>query len=141
MLRSDFFYDLPPELIAQHPAEPRSASRLMKIDRSTGEIEHSHFYNLCSFLRKGDLLVMNDSRVIPARLYGIKEETGAHIEFLLLEQKGDKIWEILVKPGKRAKPGTRFSFGDGLLTAEILETVEGGNRIAEFHCDGSIYCS
>ena len=141
MLRSDFYYDLPQDLIAQHPIEPRSASRLMKIDRSTGDTEHSHFYNLCSYLKKGDLLVMNDSRVIPARLYGVKAETGAHIEFLLLEQKADKVWEILVKPGKRAKPGTKFIFGDGLMTADILEVAEGGNRIAEFHCEGSIYAA
>ena len=139
MLRSDFFYVLPQELIAQHPVEPRSASRLMKICRETGDIEHSHFYNLCGFLKKGDLLVMNDSRVIPARLYGVKEGTGAHMEFLLLEQKGEKVWEILVKPGKRAKPGTRFVFGEGRLTAEILSIAEGGNRIAQFYCDGSIY--
>ena len=139
MLRSDFYYELPQELIAQHPVEPRSASRLMKICRETGDIEHSHFYNLCGFLKKGDLLVMNDSRVIPARLYGVKEGTGAHMEFLLLEQKGEKVWEILVKPGKRAKPGTRFVFGEGRLTAEILSIAEGGNRIAQFYCDGSIY--
>ena len=111
----------------------------MKIDRKSGEIEHRHFYNLCDYLKKGDLLVMNDSRVLPARLYGIKEETGACVEFLLLEQKGDKLWEILVRPGKKAKPGARFSFGDGRLKAEIIETVEGGNRIAKFECEGNFF--
>lgn len=139
MLKSEFFYDLPEELIAQTPIEPRNHSRLMKIDRISGEIEHRHFYNLCDYLKEGDLLVMNDSRVLPARLYGEKEGTGAFIEFLLLEQKGDKLWEILVRPGKKAKPGARFSFGDGRLKAEIIETVEGGNRIAKFECEGNFF--
>ena len=139
MLKSEFYYDLPEELIAQTPIEPRNYSRLMKIDRKSGEIEHRHFYNLCDYLKKGDLLVMNDSRVLPARLYGIKEETGACVEFLLLEQKGDKLWELLVRPGKKAKPGARFSFGDGRLKAEIIETVEGGNRIAKFECEGNFF--
>ena len=139
MLRSDFYYDLPEELIAQTPVEPRNASRLMCVDRQNGDITHDHFYNLCKHLKKGDLLVMNDSRVLPARLYGEKEGTGSFIEFLLLEQKGDKLWEILVRPGKKAKPGTRFSFGNGRLKAEILETVEGGNRIAKFECEGNFF--
>jgi S-adenosylmethionine:tRNA ribosyltransferase-isomerase len=139
MLRSDFYYDLPEELIAQTPVEPRNASRLMCVDRQSGDITHDHFYNLCKHLKKGDLLVMNDSRVLPARLYGEKEGTGSFIEFLLLEQKGDKQWEILVRPGKKAKPGTRFSFGNGRLKAEILETVEGGNRIAKFECEGNFF--
>lgn len=139
MLKSDFYYDLPEELIAQTPVEPRNASRLMKVDRQTGEIVNSHFYNLCDFLKKGDLLVMNDSRVLPARLYGEKEGTGAFMEFLLLEQKGDKLWEILVRPGKKAKPGARFSFGNGRLKAEIIETVNDGNRIAKFECEGNLF--
>lgn len=139
MLRSDFYYDLPEELIAQTPVEPRNASRLMCVDRQSGDITHDHFYNLCKHLKKGDLLVMNDSRVLPARLYGEKEGTGSFIEFLLLEQKGDKLWEILVRPGKKAKLGTRFSFGNGRLKAEILETVEGGNRIAKFECEGNFF--
>lgn len=139
MLRSDFYYDLPEELIAQTPVEPRNASRLMCVDRQSGDITHDHFYNLCKHLKKGDLLVMNDSRVLPARLYGEKEGTGSFIEFLLLEQKGDKLWEILVRPGKKAKPGTRFSFGNGRLKAEVLETVEGGNRIAKFECEGNFF--
>ncbi|MGN0642195.1 MAG: tRNA preQ1(34) S-adenosylmethionine ribosyltransferase-isomerase QueA [Huintestinicola sp.] len=139
MLKSDFYYDLPEELIAQTPVEPRNASRMMCIGRESGSIEHDYFYNLCSHLKKGDLLVMNDSRVLPARLYGEKEGTGSFIEFLLLEQKGDKVWEILVRPGKKAHPGTKFSFGNGRLKAEILETVEGGNRIARFECDGNFF--
>lgn len=139
MLRSDFYYDLPEELIAQTPAEPRNSSRMMCVDRESGAVTHDHFYNLCSHLKKGDLLVMNDSRVLPARLYGEKEGTGSFIEFLLLEQKGDKVWEILVRPGKKAKPGTRFSFGNGRLRAEIIETVEGGNRIAKFECEGNFF--
>lgn len=139
MLKSDFYYDLPEELIAQTPVEPRNSSRLLKMNRETGELEHRHFYNLCDYLKKGDLLVVNDSRVLPARLYGVKEGTGAAMEFLLLEQKGDKLWEILVRPGKKAKPGSRFVFGDGVLKAEILETVEGGNRIARFECEENFF--
>ena len=101
-MKSDFYYDLPEELIAQTPIEPRNASRMMCVDRKSGEITHDHFYNLCSHLKKGDLLVMNDSRVIPARLYGEKKENGTFIEFLLLEQKGDKLWEIICRPGKKS---------------------------------------
>ena len=139
MKRSDFYYDLPEELIAQTPIEPRNHSRMLKVDRSTGEVEHTHFYNLCDYLKAGDLLVMNDSRVLPARLFGVKDGTGAVVDFLLLEQKGDKVWEILVRPGKKAKPGAKFTFGEGMLRAEILETVEGGNRIAKFECEGSFF--
>ncbi len=139
MKRSDFYYDLPEELIAQTPVEPRNHSRLLKVNRTTGEIEHNHFYNLCNYLKEGDLLVMNDSRVLPARLFGVKDGTGAVVEFLLLEQKGEKLWELLVRPGKKAKPGAKFSFGDGRLTAEIVETVEGGNRIAKFECEGNFF--
>ena len=139
MLKSDFFYDLPEELIAQTPVEPRNTSRMLKVNRNTGELEHSHFYNLCNYLKKGDLLVLNDSRVLPARLYGEKENTGAFMEFLLLEQKGDKLWEILVRPGKKAKPGARFSFGNGRLKAEIIETVNDGNRLAKFECEGNFF--
>ncbi|MCM1529894.1 MAG: tRNA preQ1(34) S-adenosylmethionine ribosyltransferase-isomerase QueA [Alistipes sp.] len=139
LLKSDFFYDLPEELIAQTPVEPRNASRMMCVDRSTGAITHEHFYNLCSRLKKGDLLVMNDSRVIPARLYGEKIENGTFIEFLLLEQKGDKLWEIICRPGKKAKVGTRFSFGGGRLTAEVIEVHEDGNRVVKFDCDGNFF--
>lgn len=139
MKKSDFYYDLPESYIAQTPTEPRDHSRLMEIDRKTGNITHGHFYNLCDILQKGDLLVMNDSRVLPARLYGKKEETGSFIEFLLLEQKGDKIWEIICRPGKKAKVGAKFSFGDGLLKAEVIEVKDDGNRIVQFTCDGNFY--
>ncbi len=139
MKKSDFFYELPEELIAQTPVEPRNISRLMKIDRQTGEIIHSHFYNLCDFLKKGDLLVMNDSRVLPARLYGEKKDNGTFIEFLLLEQKGDKVWEIICRPGKKAKVGTRFVFGGGRLEAEVIEVKDDGNRIVRFECEGNFF--
>ena len=136
---SDFNYDLPEELIAQTPVEPRNASRLMVIDRQSGEITHDHFYNLCRYLRKGDTLIINDSRVLPARIYGEKADNGTFIEFLLLEQKENMVWEILCRPGKKAKIGTKFIFGGGKLTAEILDVLEDGNRIAKFSCEGSIY--
>ncbi|SDB06117.1 S-adenosylmethionine:tRNA ribosyltransferase-isomerase [Ruminococcaceae bacterium FB2012] len=139
MKKSDFYYDLPEELIAQTPIEPRSASRMMTLDRKTGEVGHSRFYNLCSFLKKGDLLVLNDSRVLPARIYGEKDGTGSFIEFLLLEQKENMVWEILCRPGKKAKIGTRFSFGGGKLRAEIVDVLEDGNRIARFECEGSLF--
>lgn len=139
MLKSDFFYELPEELIAQTPLEPRNSSRLMKIDKSTGEITHDHFYNLASYLKKGDTLVLNDSRVLPARLYGVKKDTGAAMEFLLLEQKGDKLWEIIVRPGKKARTGAKFIFGDGLLNAEIVDVLEDGDRIAKFTCDENFF--
>lgn len=139
MKKSDFYYNLPEELIAQTPVEPRNSSRLMKIDRETGDIAHSRFYNLCDYLKKGDLLVLNDSRVLPARLYGEKKDTGSFIEFLLLEQKGDKLWEIICRPGKKAKVGTEFSFGNGILTAKVVEVKDDGNRIVKFSCDGNFY--
>lgn len=139
MKKSDFYYDLPEELIAQTPVEPRSSSRMMRIDKGTGEISHKHFYNLCDELKKGDLLVLNDSRVLPARLYGEKEDNHTFIEFLLLEQKGPMRWEILCRPGKKAKPGKKFIFGGGKLTATIVEVLPDGNRIAEFSCDGNFF--
>ena len=139
MKKSDFYYELPPELIAQTPVEPRNSSRLMKINRETGEITHDRFYNLCRYLKKGDLLVLNDSRVLPARLYGEKKGTGSFIEFLLLEQQGDKVWEIICRPGKKAKVGTEFVFGDGKLTAKVIEVKDDGNRIVKFDCEGSFY--
>jgi len=139
MKKSDFFYDLPENLIAQTPIEPRNHSRLLKLNRKTGEIQHNHFYNLCNYLKKGDLLVLNNSRVLPARLYGEKDGTGSFIEFLLLEQKGNMRWEILVRPGKKAKVGRKFSFGNGKLYAEIIEVLENGNRIAEFSCKGDFF--
>ncbi len=139
MKKSDFYYELPDELIAQTPIEPRNASRLMCVDRKSGEVTHSHFYNLCEKLRKGDLLVMNDSRVLPARLYGEKIGNNTFIEFLLLEQKGDKIWEIICRPGKKAKIGTKFSFGNGRLIAEVIEIKDDGNRIVKFECEGNFF--
>lgn len=139
MKTSDFFYDLPQELIAQTPIEPRNASRLLKVDRKTGEIEHSHFYNLCNYLKKGDLLVLNDSRVLPARLYGKKVDNDTFIEFLLLEQKGTMLWEIICRPGKKAKVGTKFTFGDGKLLAEVKEVLDDGNRIVQFSCEGNFF--
>ena len=139
LLKSDYFYELPQELIAQTPVEPRSSSRMLCVNRLTGETEHSHFYNLCNYLKEGDLLVMNNSRVIPARLYGEKIGNGTFIEFLLLEQMGDKIWEIICRPGKKAKVGTRFSFGNGRLIAEVIEVKDDGNRIVKFDCAGNFF--
>ena len=140
MKKSDFWFDLPQEQIAQTPVEPRDHSRLLMMDRQSGECSHHHFYDVIDYLHEGDLLVVNDSRVIPARLYGIKEETGARIEVLLLEQKEKDIWETLVKPGKKAKPGVKLTFGDGILKGEVLETVEGGNRLIRFsYKEDSIY--
>lgn len=140
MTKSDFWYDLPKKLIAQHPIEPRNASRMMKIDRKTGECVHSHFYDLCDFLQEGDLLVLNDSRVLPARIYGKRADTGSFIEFLLLEQRGNEEWEILCRPGKKAKVGAKFVFGEGKLTAEITDVLEDGNRVAKFTVsEGNIY--
>lgn len=139
MKKSDFYYNLPEELIAQTPVTPRDHSRLMVVDRESGAIIHRHFYNLCDILQKGDLLVMNDSRVLPARLYGEKVDNGTFIEFLLLEQKGDKLWEIICRPGKKAKVGTKFSFGGGKLLAEVVEVKPDGNRIVQFSCDGNFY--
>lgn len=139
MKKSDFYYNLLEELIAQTPVTPRDHSRLMVVDRESGAITHRHFYNLCDILQKGDLLVMNDSRVLPARLYGEKVDNGTFIEFLLLEQKGDKLWEIICRPGKKAKVGTKFSFGGGKLLAEVVEVKPDGNRIVQFSCDGNFY--
>ncbi len=139
MTKSDYYFDLPEELIAQTPVEPRDSSRLMCLNRQTGEIAHHHFRDLTELLKPGDLLVVNDSRVLPARLYGQKEDTGANMEFLLLEQKEQKRWEVMVKPGRRAKIGSRFVFGDGLLRAEVLDVLEGGNRLVEFECQGNIF--
>ncbi len=138
MQKKDFYYDLPKELIAQTPLEPRDSSRLMKIDRQTGEICHDRFYNICDYLRKGDLLVMNDSKVFPARLYGVKRQTGAAVEFLLLKQLSHTDWEVMVRPGKRLHIGARVDFSDE-LSAEITDTLEGGNRVARFFFDGVFF--
>ena len=139
MKTHDFYYDLPKERIAQTPVEPRDHSRLLVMDRFTGKMEHRHFYDIVDYLHPGDLLVINDSRVLPARLYGYKEDTGAHMELLLLEQKENMVWECLAKPGKKAKPGVKLIFGDGLLTGEVVEVKEDGNRMVKFTCDDNFY--
>lgn len=132
----DFYYDLPEELIAQDPLEDRSGSRLMVLDKNTGEVEHKVFRDILSYLKPGDCLVINNTRVIPARLYGVKEGTEAKIEILLLKRKENDIWETLVKPGKKCKPGTKIIFGEGLLIGEIIDVVEEGNRLIRFHYEG-----
>lgn len=136
MKTSDFNFDLPQELIAQDPLEDRSSSRLLALNKTNGNIKHHHFKEVINYLNPGDCLVLNDTKVIPARLIGVKEDTGAHIELLLLKRRENDIWESLVKPGKKAKPGTKISFGDGLLKAEVLETVEEGNRLIQFTYEG-----
>ena len=136
MKTSDFYYDLPQELIAQDPLEDRSASRLMHLDKVTGEIVHGKFRDILQYLQPGDCLVINDTKVLPARLYGRKVGTDAAIEILLLKRKEHDIWETLVKPGKKCKPGTVISFGEGLLTGEVLDVVEEGNRLIQFHYEG-----
>lgn len=139
MKTSDFYYDLPEELIAQTPLEPRDSSRLMILHKKTGEIEHRHFYDILDYLNEGDCLIMNDSRVLPARIYGVKDETNANVEFLLLNCIEGKKWEALAKPGKRAKIGTSFSFGYGLMHCKVIDILDDGNRILEFECEGSFY--
>lgn len=134
--KSDFYFDLPQELIAQDPLEDRSSSRLLVLDKHTGEISHHVFKDIVDYLKPGDCLVLNNTKVIPARLLGEREGTGAHVEVLLLKRKEADVWETLVKPGKKCKPGTRLSFGDGLLKAEVLETVEEGNRLIRFEYEG-----
>ena len=136
MKTSDFNFDLPQELIAQDPLEDRSSSRLMVLNKESGEITHRIFHDITEYLHPGDCLVINDTKVIPARLIGTKEDTGAHIEILLLKRKENDVWETLVKPGKKMKPGARVSFGDGLLKGEVLEVVEEGNRLIHFEYEG-----
>lgn len=136
MKKSDFYFDLPQELIAQTPIEPRDHSRLLHLDPASGEVSHYHFYDITEFLRPGDLLVVNDSRVLPARLYGTNQK-GSPIEILLLNSVEKDVWEMLVKPGKRAKIGSRLSFGEGLLEGEIIDITEEGNRICRFEYEGS----
>ena len=139
MKTSDFYYDLPEELIAQTPLEPRDSSRMLVLDKTSGRIEHRHFYDVLEYLNPGDCLILNDSRVLPARIYGIKEGTGASVEFLLLRQIENKRWETLTKPGKKAKIGARFIFGDGVMTCTVVDVTEDGNRIVDFACEGSFY--
>ena len=136
MKTSDFYYDLPEELIAQDPLENRSDSRLMVLDKKTGAVSHHIFRDIMEYLQPGDCLVINDTKVIPARLIGSKEDTGAKIEVLLLKRKTGDVWETLVKPGRKAKPGTRIQFGDGLLVGEVMDIVDEGNRLIKFEFDG-----
>ena len=133
---SDFYFDLPEELIAQDPLEDRSSSRLLVLDKNTGAVEHHIFKNIIDYLNPGDCLVLNNTKVIPARLLGQREATGGAVEVLLLKRNADDVWETLVKPGKKCKPGTRLTFGDGRLKAEVLETVDEGNRLIKFYYDG-----
>ena len=136
LLKSDFYFDLPEELIAQDPLEDRSSSRLLVLDKKTGEVEHQVFRNILDYLEEGDCLVVNNTKVIPARLMGVREGTGATIEVLLLKRKENDVWETLVKPGKKAKVGTKIIFGDGLLVGEVVDIVEEGNRLIQFHYEG-----
>ena len=136
MTTKDFYYDLPPELIAQRPLSSRDASRLMTLDRKSGEIRHGHFRDIKEYLKPGDCLVMNNTRVIPARLHGVREGTGGRIELLLLRRIDLNTWDVILKPGKRGRKGARFVFGDGLLRAEITEVKNDGNRIVRFEYDG-----
>lgn len=134
--KSDFYFDLPQELIAQDPLEDRSSSRLLVLDKETGEMEHRVFHDIVEYLHEGDCLVLNNTKVIPARLMGTKKDTGATIEVLLLKRRENDIWETLVKPGKKAKPGTVITFGDGLLTGTVVDVVEEGNRLIQFSYEG-----
>lgn len=136
MKTSDFYFNLPQELIAQDPLSDRAASRLMVLDKKTGETQHRSFRDIVTYLKPGDCLVLNNTKVIPARLFGRKEDTGANVEILLLKRKEERIWETLVKPGKKCRPGARFVFGDGILTGEVIEVVEEGNRLIRFTYQG-----
>ncbi len=136
LAKSDFYFELPPELIAQDPLENRCASRLLVLEKDTGAVSHHTFSEIVDYLNPGDCLVLNDTKVIPARLLGEKEGTGAHVELLLLKRMEKDVWETLVKPGKKCRPGTKLSFGGGLLTAEILDVLEDGNRLVRFSYQG-----
>ncbi len=136
LLKSDFYFDLPEELIAQDPLEDRSSSRLLVLDKNTGDVEHHVFRDIIDYLEEGDCLVVNNTKVIPARLMGEREGTGASIEVLLLKRHENDVWETLVKPGKKARPGAKISFGNGLLIGEVIDIVEEGNRLIQFHYDG-----
>lgn len=136
MLKSDFYFELPQELIAQDPLEERSSSRLLVLDKHTGAVSHHVFREVVDFLNPGDCLVLNNTKVIPARLLGEREGTGAHVELLLLKRRSGDVWETLVRPGKKCRPGTKLVFGEGLLKAEVLETVEEGNRLVRFSYEG-----
>ncbi len=135
----DFFYNLPDNLIAQEPIEPRDHSRLLVMGREDGSLSDKHFYDLLDFLKEGDCLILNDSRVLPARIYGKRADTGSPLEVLLLTPHGGDVWEVLAGPGKKARPGFRLTFGDGALTAEVLDVLEGGNRLVKFFYEGNFY--
>ena len=139
MKRNEFFYDLPQELIAQHPADPRDSSRLLVLDRETGEMQHKIFRDITEFFRPGDCLILNNTKVLPARMYGNRTDTGAVVEFLLLNQKSYDTWEVITGPGKKAREGHKFTFGNSELTAEIMEVLSDGNRIAKFGFEGNFF--
>ncbi len=139
MKRNEFFYDLPQELIAQHPADPRDSSRLLVLDRETGEMQHKIFRDITEFFRPGDCLILNNTKVLPARMYGVRTDTGAVVEFLLLNQKSYDTWEVITGPGKKAREGHKFTFGNGELTAEVIEVLPDGNRIAKFGFEGNFF--
>lgn len=136
MKKSDFYFDLPEELIAQTPSEKRDHSRLLVIGKHSGELKHRHFYDILDYMHKGDCLVLNNSKVLPARIYGIKKETGAKVEFLLLNNKGNDVWECIAGPGKRAKEGSEFTFGDNVFNGTVTEVLQNGNRLVKFSYDG-----
>lgn len=137
MKKEDFYYELPKERIAQTPIEPRDISKMMVIHRLEHRNEDKHFYDIVDYLNEGDCLILNDTKVLPARLYGVKEETAAHVEFLMLTQKENDVWEVITGPGRRAKTGSKFVFGDGILKAEIVDVLENGNRLAKFTYEGN----
>ncbi len=138
MKKSDFYYELPQELIAQTPVEPRTSSRLLVVDKTNNTTEDKGFSDLIDYLKSGDCLIMNDTRVLPARIFGTRRDTGSVVEFVLLKEMGNKVWECLAGPGKKAKPGKVFDFGDE-LSCEVINVTDGGNRIVEFKCDGMFY--
>ncbi len=137
MKKEDFYYELPKERIAQTPVEPRDSSRLMVIHKDGHYNEDKHFYDIIDYLNEGDCLILNNTKVLPARLYGVKEETGANVEFLMLNQKENDVWEVITGPGRRAKTGAKFTFGEGLLKAEIIDVLDNGNRLAKFYYEGN----
>ncbi len=141
METKDFYYDLPKELIAQVPLEPRDSSRLLVLGKESGEVTHHHFRDILDYLKPGDCLILNDSRVLPARIYGVKEETGAVVEFLLLTQKEQNVWEALAGPGRKAKIGSRFVFGEGIMTGEVIDILPDGNRVVSFTCEGNFFAA
>ena len=138
MKKSDFYYNLPQEFIAQIPVEPRDSSRMMVVDKKSGKIEHKHFYDVLDYINENDCIIINDTRVLPARIYGVKKDTGAVVEFLLLSQKENDVWECVTGPGRRAKPGTVFDF-NGLMSAEVVSVLDGGNRLVRFIYEGNFY--